>query len=302
MARNLQPVAPPAFTDRLFGLLSVVQARYDEPDAHWRNGVVWNDICGMAITTFAPICSGSGGPSAATPDAKDSNVDVSRFGATPFTVFAEVDCSPVGYSQAEQRARAVDALTRAEPYQVELAFATGAAGGSSGIVYPHLAATEAVTEGLVLPVSLQCATSTVSGSAVFEMTEGLGRLEALMSACFPGQFVIHVPMILAERLVSSALIKTDGAQLKTVSGNLVSLGAGYPGTSPAGASATGAAWIYATPPVFAYRSAPETFNFTEQFDRSTNTLKTIVERTYVLGFSCCCSYAVPIQITGGVPL
>ncbi len=228
MASPRQLVAPPAFTDRLFGLLSVVQARYDEPDPHWRNGVVWNDICGMALTTFMPVCTGSGGPSP-VPAAKEANVEVQRFGATPFTVFAEVDCSPVGYSQEEQRARAVDALTRAEPFQVELAFATGAAGGSSGIVYPHLAATASVTEGTVLPVNLQCATSTVSGSAVFEITEGIGRLEAAMSACWPGQFVIHVPMILAERLVSSALVKTDGAILKTISGNMVALGAGYPG-------------------------------------------------------------------------
>ena len=34
-------------------------------------------------------------------------------------------------------------------------------------------------------------------------------------------------------------------------------------------------------------------------DRETNTLKTIVERTYVLGYSCCCMYAVPIS-TGGI--
>ena len=37
-----------------------------------------------------------------------------------------------------------------------------------------------------------------------------------------------------------------------------------------------------------------------KFDKANNTNKTIVERTYVLGYSCCCLYAVPISIGGDI--
>ena len=56
------------------------------------------------------------------------------------------------------------------------------------------------------------------------------------------------------------------------------------------------AWVYATGPVFAYRSTPERFTYKESFDRAENTAELIVERTYVLGFTCCCLYAVPILV------
>ena len=53
-------VDPPTFSDRNYGLLSVVQARYDVADQHWRNGVTWDDLCGVGLTTYSPYCvSGS---------------------------------------------------------------------------------------------------------------------------------------------------------------------------------------------------------------------------------------------------
>lgn len=290
-----QLVSPPTFVDRNFGLLSVVQTRYDEPESHWRNGVTFQDICGVAGNTYDVNCVVD-----QTPASKAANVTLRTFGAQPFTVFAEVDCSPVGYSQQEQRARGVDALTRTEGYQVESVFATGAAGGDANRVYPHLYADTAVTDPANINITLQCAATTVSGSVVLDIVEGIGRLEALMAACWPGQFVLHVPYILGESLFSEYLAKIEGAQIKTYTGNLVALGAGYAGLSPSGVATPNAAWIYATPQIFAYRSAPETFNFREELDRTNNTVKTIVERTYVLGFPCCCFYAVPISVGGHI--
>lgn len=296
MAGPRQLVAPPAFTDRNFGLLSVVQPRYDEADQHWRNGVTWQDVCGSGSTTFDPYCASPTG----TPAPKAANVTVETFGALPFTVFDQVDCSPVGYSQDEQRARATDALTRSEPWLVERAFWTGTVGGSANRVYPHLAANEAATD--TAGISLQCAASLVTGSTVLDITEGLGRLEQYFYNCSAtnGQGVIHVPAILGDALFQWGLVKADGAQLKTMTGNLVALGAGYPGTSPAGVATPNVAWIYMTGPIVAYRSPTFTFRFPEMFDRSTNTLETIVERTYVLGFSCCCLPAVAISVGGDV--
>ena len=295
-----QLVSPPTFADRNYGLLSVVQPRYDEPESKWRNGVTWSDLCGSGGVTYDPSCLPSG--TGNTPATKADNIDFEHFGAQPFTVFGEVDCSPVGYSVDEQRTRAVDAMTRTEAYQVERAFWTGAAGGDSGIVLPHLAANATVEDSAtqVVTITLQCAATEVTGVAL-DAVEGLGRLEAAASACYQGQLTLHVPTVLGERLMERGLIKPDGGQLKTVAtNNLVALGAGYPGTSPAGATPTNAVWVYATGPVFAYRSAPETFRFQEMLDRDTNLVKSIVERTYVLGYSCCCLYAVAISVGGDV--
>jgi len=291
-------VAPPTFSDRNFGLLSVVQARYDEPDSHWRNGVTWQDQCGIALSTFSPYCSGG----VEVPQAKTATASVETFGALPFTAYGRVDCSPVGYTQEEQRSRAVEALTRSEGQQVEVVFSTGTAGGVVNKVYPHLQSDAAVLDPSDSSISLQCAATPVSGAATFEITEGLGLLEALMANCWFGQITLHVPLQLAPRMISSALVKADGAQMKTINGNLVAFGAGYNGRSPAGVATPGVAWIYATGPVFAYRSTPEQFTYKESFNRETNTAELIVERTYVLGFTCCCMYAVPILVTGGVPL
>lgn len=297
--RNL--VSPPTFVDRNFGLMSVVQTRFDDPDEHWRNGVTFQDICGLAGTTFDPYCvSGTGAP------LKTANATVQTYGATPFNVVAEVNCSPVGYSQQEQQSRAVDALTRNESFQVEQAFWTGAVGGVGPTIYqvsPHLAANTAVVDSL--GVTLQCAATTVSGSVVLDIVEGIGRLEAAMGRCYNGQMTIHLPMVLGEALLSNYSAEVFGSQIKTRAGNLVALGAGYTGTGPDGTSIPNAAWVYATSPVFAYRSSPETFAFREELNRTNNTVQTIVERTYVLGFACCCFYAVPISVGGyttGQPL
>lgn len=285
---------PPTFTDRNFGLLSVVQARYDEPDSHWRNGVTFQTICGLGGTTFDDYCVTGAAP------AKASNVSTPVRGAGPFTVFGEVDCSPVGYEQSFERSRAVDSLTRAEGWQVERAFWSGTAGAAANKVFPHLAADTAVLDTGVLPtITLQCAAAVISGSTVLDVVEGIGGLEAALGSCYNGQGVLHVPLGLGEQLFRAGIAKADGAQLKTQAGNLIALGAGYPGTGPSGTSLTNAVWVYITGPVFAYRSAVETFKFVEQFDRSENTLKTIVERTYVLGFDCCCLFAIAIS-TGGI--
>lgn len=294
-----QLVAPPGFTDRNFGLLSTVQWR-DEPDVHWRNGVTFQNLCGLGSSTYDDFCV------TGTPAEKAANLTTPVQGATPFVAFAEVDCPPVGYTVEEQRARGVDALTRTESWQVERAFWTGQAGGDPGIVYPHLAADTAVLDAGILPsTTLQCAASTVTGSVILDVVEGFGRLEAAYAGCANGQGVIHVPTILAEQLWRANIVKEFGPTLRSQLGNLVAVGAGYPGTGPDGTSIPNAVWVYMTGPVFAYRAAPETFNFRESLNRTDNTVHTIVERTYVLGFECCCLFALPISVGGivtGAPL
>ena len=45
------PVSPPSVVPRDFGLLSVVQPRFEESDPHWRNGVIWESNCDLGDTT-----------------------------------------------------------------------------------------------------------------------------------------------------------------------------------------------------------------------------------------------------------
>src|SRR5262245_57925566 len=90
-------VDPPTFTPSPYGLLTAVDMRASS-DLHWQMGVTWEDICGGtgvtldACVTSAPPITGSGSipPKAAT-------TARSFWGATPFTVYVEVDCSPVDF-------------------------------------------------------------------------------------------------------------------------------------------------------------------------------------------------------------
>lgn len=287
-------VDPPSFAASPFGLLSVVEARYDVEDPHWRTGVQWQPICGTAGTTYDPCLAvtGDGGPPP-IPSAKTAGVTDEARGATPFTVYAGFDCSPAAWAERSERL-AQDAMTRLESYQVEQAFWTGVA-GSQDTVWPHLAADAERRD--MYGILLQTAADPVTGAAL-DIVEALGRLEQDLADCYPGVGVIHVPAVLGPALDANSLVHIDGRQLKTLNGNRVALGAGYPGTSPAGAEpAAGTAWMYATGPVFAYRSRIEVPPTPSTINRANNSVFALAERTYVLGFDCCL-HAVLVS-TGG---
>lgn len=304
MAGPRQLVSPPAFVDRNFGLLSVVQPRYDDPDGPWRNGVTYTTLCGIGGSTNDYCVTGA-------PPLKVPNLTTPTRGATAFTPFAEVDCPPVGYDEQEHRARAADALTRTESWQVERAFWTGGVnitGGppaTSNIVYPHLAASAPVVQGINgFGVTMQTAAVLVTGGVVLDIVEAVGYLEAALGNCNNGQGVIHVPMVLAEQGFRANVFKVDGPQVKTQAGNLVALGAGYPGTGPDGQFVPNAVYVYATGQVFAYRSGIFQPDFRSSVNRLENTVKSIAERTYVLGWDCC-HFAALVSVGGivtGLPL
>jgi hypothetical protein len=261
-------------------------------------GVTWEDICAGTGTTIAdcdtsaPVVTGSGmiaGLSATT--------SRTVWGATPFTIYCEVDCSPVDfYDNADVLTAAT--LAKFEDYQVERAFWTGVAGdrnnvgGYANAVLPHLAANTAVTEPLDLngiatrTVTLQMAATVVTGAAL-NAVDALGVLEGALVSTLGGQGMIHVPQALAPTL--ALLLKQQGGKLVSPNGNTVVIGGGYQGTAPTGAiPTTGTCWMYATGPVMGYRTPPKLYaaNPAERFDRSLNTMKAIVERTYVLGYDC----------------
>jgi hypothetical protein len=266
---------------------------------HWRNGVNYEELCAAADTTYDDCfaVSGTGGAAAALPPVKEPTAGYNTRGATAFTVYADVDCSVPGFWDRAQLAIA-ETLARSEEHSVERAFWTGQAAGAE-VVFPHLAADAAVTETRGGPhtYTLQTAATTVSGGP-FDIVEGLGRLEAALAECYEGRGVIHVPIALAAAMADAMLLVRDGNRYRTPAGNLIVIGGGYPGTSPAGASSADSLYMYATGAMFIYRSDIFTTPPVSAVDRAVNTQEMIAERTYLLGWECC-HLAVEISLGAG---
>jgi len=291
-----QIIDPPTFTAARYGLLSVVD-RQTSSGSHWQNGVTWSAYCtdDMGASTYDECIAVTGAPDNGVPEptVKSTNVDHVLHGATPFTPYVRFDCSPVGNEEAVRIA--TEALGRTEEWQVEYAFWTGLVDGKS-LAFPHLAATVEVldADGVVL----QDVASPVATGAALDVVTGLGLLEEGLANCYGGRGVIHVPVRLLPTLIRHDLVEPVGGRspnsgqfgqrLETAAGNLVAVGAGYPGTGPDGTNpGPTAAWMYATGPVFMRRSDVKVTPFASAVNRDINMIEMIAERTYVLGFDCC---------------
>lgn len=290
MAGARQIIETPAFTTLPYGLWDAAQK--PAAPSHWRQGVTWIERCPTGDTTYDECLTVTGTGAPPEPAAKTSNVDQTFRGATPFTVYAEFECSPVGVGEAATVAET--ALARVEARQVEEAFWTGVA-GAQPVVFPHLAADAEVLDGqniVLQPTASACVTGA-------DVAHGLGELEQCLADCYAGQGVIHVPRHALPTLSAWNLVHEDGGRLLTTGGNLVVVGGGYTGSGPDGADpAAGTAWIYATGAVFAYRSSVFLTQLRDSLDRSENTVRMLAERTYLLGHECCLLAA---HIELGVP-
>lgn len=285
-------VDPPRRQPMPYGIFTVVEERpVDDP--HLLLGVEYRPLCGGSGTTFDYCVTGGPGPEMV------STAGRSMRAALPFTVYAEVDCSTIdGFEIAFDDAEEI--LKTTEQYQVERALWTGQVAGIDNVVYPHLAEDTAVTTPLVvngLTLTLQTAAVVVTGGPV-SPSVALGQLEGALAACYDGVGVLHVPETAVPSLANMNMIYRDGRNLRTHNGNLVVAGAGYTGSSPAGTTPPpGSTWMYATGQLFMYRGAVHRVGREEEsLDRSVNTLKARVYRTYVLGWDCC-HFAVQINVS-----
>ncbi|SRR6266540_607879 len=282
MAGARQIVDGPTFTPSRLGLLDVVQ--FPTPAGpHWQNGITWASTCVTGGTTYDECITVTGTGSPPAPAAFADNVDWNNRGATPFTIYTEFDCSPVGFFEDAQKL-AEEMLAKSESWQVEQAVWTGTAGGTANAVWPHLAAFTAAVDSQ----SITLQSPAVTGG-LLKPSRALGAVEAILADCYHGQGVIHIPLDILNTFIQNGMMfrQSDGSYL-TPSGNLVVAGSGYPGTSPQGAApAANTMWIYATGAIFAYRSAVRIHSPRESLDRAENTVKMIAQRTYVLGWDCC---------------
>lgn len=293
MRRKL--VSAPAVTPSAYTLLDYVQWR-DDPDPHWQAGITWQQVCGDTSTTI-DWCVITGGDQ--ENPTKSATAALETRGAMPFTILAEIDCSPVGFwDSAEDNVRGI--LTRMESTTLESVLWTGTAAGIAELIKPHLAEnTEVVlVEDGYTQVLMQPA-MTVPVTGTLDVVEALGALEYALENCYGGVGIVHVTIPVFEMMISQYLLTKSGARWQTAKGNWVVPGGGYPGTAPDGsAPAYGVNWMYITGAVFGYRSGIK-LNGTkiEHFDRSVNTLKVIAERTYVLGWDCC-QFGVAVSYGG----
>lgn len=280
-------VQPPIVTPAPYGLLSAVELRPDG-ESFWRLGTTWQDTCPQGGSTIEP-CYTSAPAVTGTSFSKSANATRTNWGATPFTIYAEVDCSaPAFWDDKEDYVRT--AFERVEQWQLERIFWTGTVDGVANAALPHLAATSAVTEqGLGYVTTLQLAATQVTGTAI-SAPMALGAVESALANCLRGvQGIIHISNDIASVLAEANLLVRDGPRLRTWNGNLVVVGNGYPRSGPDGSDpGLGYGWMFGTGPIFAYRSDIHVLlENNSALNRTDNTVKAIAERTYLLGYDCC---------------
>lgn len=299
MAGFRQIIYGPEFTPLPNFLWDAVQHPSTTGDnSHWQQGVTWVERCGGGGTTYDECLAvtGTGGDPSA-PAALADNVGQTNRGATPFTVYAQFDCSPVGQDRTYAYDKAAEALARTEPYAVTQALWTGTA-GDQPTVWPHLAANATLddTQGIRLQTA---ASPLVTGGE--DPAVALGQVEYNMAQCNGGEGYIHIPVFAFPTFKANKLVHREnpGGPWRTAAGNIVIPGSGYTGSSPAGAApAAGTSWIYGTGAMFGFRSDVFVREFPATFDRAENTVRMLASRTYLFGFECCHYGAL---VTLGVP-
>lgn len=302
MTNSRLPVPAPEKSLLGFGLFSVAENRSDpaETRGHWKSGIEWQNVCPDANTTY-DACVATNSLNVAvtgTPDAKSATATRTRWGATPFTVFVEIDCSPPGFWESADEI-INRAFNESAPFEVEQVFWTGTVGGVADLALPHLAAATAITDE---STTLQLATANVGPTGAgtsLDPVEAMGVIDQALSMCVKGVGTIHVPAELLAHLKAWLLVTEANGVLYSPAGHKIAVSAGYPGTSPAGEIPADALWMYGTGPVFLYHSRGKLLgNNTAALDRSVDTLKKIFERTYVIGYDCCL-FGVAVS-TGGI--
>jgi len=300
MAMPRKNVVPPLFTPPASTLLDYVQW-VDDPDPHWQGGITWQDLCGD-VGIVQDVCVTVTGAPVTGSVTKVETADMSLRGAEPFTVYARIDCSPVGFwNDARNNVNA--ALTRFESFTVEKAFIDGVIPGQAGLVRPHVAEdteefVDSINPGQVL---IQPAVS-VPVTGTLDVTEALGVLEQALGACYHGVGLVLVDLPTFNNMVANYLVFKSNGRWQTAKGNWVVPMYGHPGTGPTGVvPAYGTSWMYITGAIFGYRSGVKLNGVPEEefFDRSVNTLEIMAERTYVLGWSCC-QAGLPVSYGGTI--
>lgn len=179
----------------------------------------------------------------------------------PFSVYAGVTCSVVGYTEEYILSRARAILKLGWQHGAEQALWSGA--GSSA------------------PALTSAGTTAATGVS---MTAAVGALEKYMGANYLGTAVIHAPRDAAAYLAEAHQIFERGNQLQTALGSQFVFGGGYPNTAPGGGAAgANTIWMYATGLLTARRAEPFiNGDLGASLNRATNVQNVFAEQPTVL--------------------
>lgn len=185
--------------------------------------------------------------------------------ANPFVVRSDLECAPVGLTDAQLRQWLLERLKAGEQALVEDIFSRGTFGATP---------------------SLQGATDLGTAGSI---TQAVGALESWLYARYGLPGVLHVPAAAAAHMVNGGGLYRDGNLWKTAMGTLLSFG-NYAGIGPAGeVPAAGNTWIYITGQVTVWR-APDADVFTtplaDALNRTTNQVYGQAEREYAVAYEC----------------
>lgn len=279
------------FTAPQYGLLSVA-TDLDIQDPHWQMGIKYEPLCPSSETTYSTCTSGLDEveEDLDQPAEKEPTTEWAVRASAPFTVRAQINCSPVGvWDQMPERVQ--QTLIRSEEHALERAFFSGYTDANTDdkTVYPHLAYPgDEISEGdALLQPEVNVITETPQSVRV-----AVGLIEAAMRDCYPGTPTLHVPLELSTEMRRISSVRSN--MITTFAGSKVVLGGGYSGNAPDGSSEEGVYWLYATGEVFYNRGQVITYDPVESFDRNVNTLALMTERTYVIGWDCCLM-AIPVS-------
>lgn len=245
-----------------YGLFTVARGPL-ELTRHGRDGgYTWQSLdCGTA----------EGYEIACLPElaAKESGLPPEGINATPFAVYARLNCAPVGHSpdSPEEFASMVSQrLAFTEQTAVEEIFSAELFGQSPGLANNAAA---------------------VDVGPAIDATEALAQLEDAYYQVAGTVGTIHVPHVYAPFLMADSQLVKENGIWRTAAGSMVSIGQ-YLGWGPNGVPpAVGTVWLYITGPVTVWRSSQAFISPIEgALDRTTNQVDMLAEREYVVGFSC----------------
>lgn len=237
------------------------------------------ESCGSDVQTFS---LGSGYEK--LPGERPENVRI-----WPFGIVSPATCSAFGHAttelQDELRAEARRKLRACEAYAVEREFWTG----SKEAQNPHLADTDS-----------EDVTATAQYNAGMDPDDALACLEGALGDCqCGGQGMIHMSRRLFTKLATEfAPFRREGARILTMLDTIVVPGAGYPGTSPEGASNIAWEWMYGSGIVTVRMEAGDDIPriVTQAVDRSVNTMTFYAEKVAAVDFDPCCHLAVKVAL------
>jgi hypothetical protein len=229
-SRPRPTVAAPTLTPLPYGLLSVA-AQEHRADPHTQFGVQYEPTSGVGPEGVVGIDVQQQPTGTLTAEVLAD--EFPTIFTEPFLIFSVVTGKFFGRTIGEIQEFGDRRLAAHAGRFIERGLQTGPSGG------PALAA----------------AGTTQLATAPVAPTVALGLVEEWIASTVGAQGVLHVPTIAIPRLAEHRQVAPSGAQMRTVLGTPVAVGAGYrnvaPGDVPA---AAGVAWLYATGPVLVNRS------------------------------------------------